>query len=120
MSKVLFGDLEKGQVLAALYNGAKPSKKYITEYDPKPMSEIEGKKMTLKTSNFSYIKGRLLLIIFVENTFNSKLYNKSNGNGTAEQIIESLRKTHDVNNEIIRLIHQKNLEMTIEEIKSEY
>ncbi len=117
MAKVSFENLEKAMVLAALYNGAKPSSTDIASYDPEPMTVAEGKELTFKRNHFDYIKGRILLIIFTENTFNSKLYNKHNGENAAESIIESLKETGDVNNSIISGIHQKNVDAIISKIQ---
>lgn len=117
MAKVSFENLEKAKVLAALYNGAKPSSTDIASYDPNPMSVSEAKQLTFNRNNFDYIKGRILLIIFVGNTFNSKLYNKHNGVDSAEKIIESLKETGDANNPLISNLHKKNVDSAISEIK---
>ena len=125
MAKIDFGelDLEKALVLAALYNGAKPSAKEIKKYDPQPMTVQEAKSIIFGRfgkENFDYIKGRTLLIIFVEKTFNAKLYNKNNGDGSAETIIESLVITGDINNDQIIKIHEKNVAKAIMEVNGKY
>jgi hypothetical protein len=117
---IYFGDLDKALVFAALYNGAKPSGKDIREYDPEPMTCTEAKKLVLTRKRFDYVKGRILLIIFVGDTFNQKLYNKNNGEGAAEIIIESLRLTGDVNNSEIVKIHKKNTKMEIKRMVEKY
>lgn len=120
MTTLCFGDLEKAKVLAALYNAAKPAGKDMASYDPTPMSYKEAKEISFNKSNFDYIKGRVVLVIFIGNTFNPKLYNKHNGQNAAETIIDSLQKTNDENNPIISKMHQKNVETAIREIKKKY
>jgi len=117
---ICFDDLEKANVLAALYNAAKPAFKQMSSYDPSPMTYKEAKQLTFSHSHFSHIKGRILLIIFIENSFNPKLYDKNNGEGAALKVIESLRKTNDPNNNTIRLLHQENMEKAINEVKNKY
>lgn len=115
-----FEDLEKAKVLAALYNAAKPAGKDIASYDPTPMSYQEAKAISFDRNNFDYIKGRILLVIFIGNKFNSKLYNKHNGKNAAEMIVSSLKKTNDENNQVISEIHQRNIDSAIGEIKNKY
>ena len=80
----------------------------------------EAKEIFFNKSNFDYIKGRVLLVIFIENTFNPKLYNKYNGQNAAEIIIDSLQKTDDENNSTISKMHQENVTRSIREIKKQY
>ena len=120
MAVIFFDDLDKALVLAALYNGAKAFGKDIKSYNPEPMTYAEAKKLVLKKKQFDYINGRVLLVIFIEDTFNSKLYNKNNGQDAAEIIVESLRKTGDANNLEISSLHKKNMEKETQRILKEY
>lgn len=120
MAIIQLGELEKASVLAALYNAAKPSIKELSSYDSTPMTYQEARAISFQQDRFDYIKGRIVLVIFVNSTFNSKLYDKNNGNNAAGKIIESLQKTGDVNNPTIVGIHKKNVNITMQEVKNKY
>lgn len=85
--------LSKAHVLAALYNGSRPLGMGMIQFDPKPMSVDEAQQIldTGKTY-FDYLKGRVMKIDLGGDELDTRLYNRDNGGGAAETIIESIWK----------------------------
>lgn len=105
--KVDIKDLDKSQVLAALYNAARPQGMGFCQYDPTPMDTIEAKEILNTTTSFDYLHGRVMKLSLKENAFDSSLYNRDNGYNAAEQVIKSLKETNDPNNDYIKFLHEK-------------
>jgi len=86
-------DLNPAQVLAALYNNAKTQGLGFLDFEKEPMS-VEQAQEILDSSNdkyFDYLKGRVMKIR-IEKSLDTALYNRDNGEGAAERVIENLRK----------------------------
>jgi len=97
--------LDKSEVLAALYNASKPQGAGFMHFDPSPMSVNEARTLLEQDTDFDYLKGRVMKISLSGDTLDPWLYNRDNGDGAAEQAIESLRGTGDVNGIVIRAQH---------------
>lgn len=83
-------DKNKAQILAALYNNSKPLGMGILHYDPTPMTEEEAAELLKQQTYFDYLKGRVMKINLAGDELQTWLYNRDNGDGKAERIIEAL------------------------------
>ena len=84
--------LNKAEVLAALYNNAKPQGLGFLQYDPKPMSVNEAEEILKQTTYFDYLKGRVMKVnLKSDKVFEERLYDRDNGYGAAQRAIDALR-----------------------------
>lgn len=85
--------LNKAEVLAALYNNSKPQGLGFLNFDAKNMTVAEAEEILKKTTDFDYLKGRVMKVnLSSDDSFEEWLYDRDNGNGAAEKAISSLRK----------------------------
>jgi hypothetical protein len=90
--------LNKAQVLAALYNASKPLGMGIIHFDPKDMTEEEAQKeidirLEFDSIYFDYLKGRVMKVdLTSDSEFDPYLYDRDNGEGAAQEVIDQLRK----------------------------
>lgn len=93
MSKVSIVGLDRADVLAALYNAARPQGMGFMHYDQKPMTTGEADAM-LKSgqSYFDYVSGRIMKVdLSSDKEVNVALYDRDNGVGAGQKTIDSLR-----------------------------
>lgn len=83
--------LDKAEVLAVLYNNAISQGLGFLHYDPKDMTVEEARKILETKTYFDYYKGRVMKVDLSKDTFDPYLYNRDNGSGLAEKLIEELR-----------------------------
>ena len=84
--------LRKSAVLAALYNASKPQGLGFLHFDPAPMTEEEAKELLQTSTYFDYIKGRIMKVdLSNDDGFEEWLYDRDNGNGAAQRVINQLR-----------------------------
>jgi len=85
-------NINKAKILAALYNGSKPLGLGFLHATPDDMTQEEAQKI-LDDGNteFDYLKGRVMKIDLSGDELDTDLYNRDNGQGAAERIIESIR-----------------------------
>jgi hypothetical protein len=95
MSISLVG-LDKGAVLAALYNASQPQGMGILQFDPKPMTPEEGNKLLKSTTYFDYLKGRIMKVDLSKEHLDPWLYDRDNGQGAAEAAIGKLKSVGSV------------------------
>lgn len=85
--------LNKAEVLAALYNNSKPQGLGFLHFDPKEMTVAEAEEILKQTTDFDYLKGRVMKVdLSSDDGFEEWLYDRDNGNGAAQRAIDSLRK----------------------------
>lgn len=84
--------VNKAQVLAALYNNAKVQGIGFLHADDKPMTENEAVSLLLSSDDkyFDYVKGRVMKIDLSGDEIDTRLYNRDNGEGAAERVIQGL------------------------------
>jgi hypothetical protein len=85
--------LDKAEVLAALYNRAKPLGLGFSQYTPEKMTKEEAQSILDeygKTKYFDYLKGRVIKVDLTNNEIRTDLYNRDNGQGAAENILAPL------------------------------
>ncbi|MEM4097705.1 MAG: hypothetical protein QXS81_03375 [Candidatus Micrarchaeaceae archaeon] len=89
--------LDKGEVLAALYNAASPVGMGYLQYNPKPMTPEEARNILKSQTDFDYLNGRPLKVnLSDEEAFDPRIYDSYNGQNAAAEVIRVLRKTHSV------------------------
>lgn len=83
--------LNKADVLAALYNASQPLGLGFLHFDPEPMTGEQAQEI-LDSSNgyFDYLKGRVMKIDLSTNQLNPRLYDRDNGEGAAQKVINQL------------------------------
>ena len=100
-------DLDKAEVLAALYNASRPLGMGFISYDSKPMTKEEAAVFLEKTTYFDYLNGRVMKIDLSGDELNPRLYDRDNGEGAAWRVIETLRRTGETNPIITQEIHRR-------------
>lgn len=84
--------LNKAEVLAALYNNSKPQGLGLLHFDPKDMTVEEAENILKETTDFDYLKGRVMKVnLSSDDGFEEWLYDRDNGNGAAQRAIDTLR-----------------------------
>lgn len=84
--------LDRADVLVALYNGSRPQGMGFMHYDPKPMLKEEAELLLQQQHYFDYLKGRVMKVSLKdEKQFSGSGYDRDNGNGAAQRIIDALR-----------------------------
>ena len=90
--------LDKGAVLAALYNAARAQGMGFFQYTPKPMTAAEARVILEGQTVFDYLNGRVLKVDLSEErtkgAFDPRLYDRDNGPGAAAAAIQALIETH--------------------------
>lgn len=86
--------LDKAAVLAALYNHARCQGMGYLHYDPKPMTVEEAQEILAKGQTyFDYHKGRVMKVDLSGGFLDTRLYDRDNGLGAAENaILEELTR----------------------------
>ncbi len=109
MANVSLIGLNKGGVLAALYNASKPQGMGFMQYDPKPMTVAEAQKILDGGQEyFDYHKGRVMKVDLSGDELNTWGYNRDNGVDAAEKAIQTLRESGNENDPAIRATHNGN------------
>lgn len=84
--------LDKGAVLAALYNASHPQGMGFLHYTPEDMTPEEGAELVAEHRYFDYLRGRVMKIDLSKDSLDPRLYDRDNGAGAAAAVIEKLRK----------------------------
>jgi len=83
--------IDKGKLLAALYNASKPQGMGFMHYNPEPMTAEEARALLADNTYFDYLKGRVMKVRIEGDELNPRLYDRDNGQGAAAYVIEQLR-----------------------------
>jgi hypothetical protein len=101
--------LDKGAVLAALYNASKPLGMGFLQYVPGDITPEEGNAIIYGRGDdikamfgeddirnvgnfyFDYLAGRVMKVNIEGDEFNPSLYDRDNGEGAAAKAIDSIR-----------------------------
>lgn len=86
-------NLNKGAVLAALYNNAKVQGMGIFQSKPGSMSIPEAEQILQESRDkyFDYLFGRVMKISLAGDEVDTRLYNRDNGPEAAERVISRLK-----------------------------
>lgn len=91
MTEIDLTGLDKADVLAALYNGARSQGFGRLHYTPEDMTREEAQALLEEGTYFDYVKGRVLKVDLGGNSLRTALYDRDNGEGAAARVIEELR-----------------------------
>jgi len=84
-------NLNKAEVLAALYNRAIPLERSVYFSRHEPMTPEKAQMLLdLGHTSFSELEGRALSVDLKKEEVDTRLYNRNNGNNAAENAIEWL------------------------------
>ena len=108
MPDVDISGLDRAEVLAALYNAARPQGMGFLHYKAESMTVEEAREQLAQgdRNSFDYVNGRVLKVDLSEDSFDSWLFNRDNGEGAAELAIQSLRLGEGTDNDTTRAIHE--------------
>lgn len=106
--KISIEGLDKAAVLAALYNASRPQGMGFLQYDPTPMTKEDAQKLldSYPQANFDYLQGRVMKVDLSGNDFSPFSYDRDNGSGAAEQALQALRLSGDVNPISVQVAHE--------------
>jgi len=84
--------MDKAEVLAKLYNHARPLGLGFLAYTPKQMSKEEAAKLLEMYENqeeiyFNYLEGRVMKVDLMGDEFDEFLYDRYNGTGAAKSAL---------------------------------
>ncbi|MEK7505777.1 MAG: hypothetical protein AAB597_02695 [Patescibacteria group bacterium] len=111
MATVCIAKLDKAAVLAALYNASKPQGAGFMHYNPEPMTGEQARQILEKnkSARFDYMAGRVMKIdLSKDDEFDPWGYDRDNGAGAAQRVIDSLRASGNTNNPVIDSTHKGN------------
>lgn len=97
--------LDKAEVLMALFNGARPQGMGFLHYDPKPMEKAVAQDILVRGTYFDYVQGRVMKVDLSGDSFSPWGYDRDNGKGAAETIIDTLRSTGETNPVAVEALH---------------
>lgn len=110
-------DMDKAEVLAALYNASRPLGMGFVQYDPAPMTREEAAGYLAWCTSFDYLKGRVMKIDLSKDALNPRLYDRDNGEGAAWRAITALRVTGKTNDKQSEDIHKRGVLASADEAK---
>lgn len=115
---VSIAGLDKAAVFAALFNGARAQGLGFLQYNPKPMTPAEAqKRFGGRFESFDYVDGRVMKIDLSGDEFDPWGYDRDNGAGAAQRVIDTLRSTGNVDHETIERQHLEGTHAAAEEVK---
>jgi len=98
MATINIEGMDKAAVLAALYNGSRPIGLGVLHYTKEDMIVDEARSLIANYKvgvrgnlYFDYLRGRVMKIRLSGDDLDTDLYNRDNGDGSAEKIINSLK-----------------------------
>lgn len=84
---------DKADVLAALYNHARAQGFGYLQYSPAQMTREEADALLAGTPDkrFDYVQGRVLKVDLSGHDLETRLYDRDNGEGSAQEAIETIK-----------------------------
>lgn len=82
--------LDKGAVLAALYNDATVQGLGFFHAKSGLMTAEQGNELLKEETYFDYLYGKVMKVDLSKDEFDPRLYDRDNGNGAALRAIESI------------------------------
>jgi hypothetical protein len=84
--------LNKAEILRRLYNNSRPIGLGFLQYDPKDMTLEEAEEILAQLTDFDYLKGRVIKVDLTSDVeFREWLYDRDNGEGAAQRVVDSIR-----------------------------
>ena len=92
MNKTIdISNLNKADVLAALYNNSRPLGMGFLQSDPQPMKAEEAQELLDSGQTyFDYLKGRVMKIDLKTDQLYPGLYDRDNGEGSVKRVIDGI------------------------------
>ena len=90
MKAIDISKCNKAKVLAALYNNSRPLGLGFLHATSEDMLEEEAADLLKEYTYFDYLKGRVMKIDLSGDELGTRLYNRDNGEGAAEAVLEGL------------------------------
>ena len=84
-------DLDKAVVLSKLYNASKTLGLGFLQEVAEPMTIPEAREILKDNTQFDYLYGKVMKIDLTHDSFDPWLYDKDNGEGKADRIIQEIR-----------------------------
>ena len=84
--------LNKGEVLAALYNNSMPLGMGILHFTPEDMTKEQGEELLKSQTYFNYLQGRVMKVDLSKDEFSPHLYDRNNGEGAAQRAIDTINE----------------------------
>lgn len=103
--RISIEDLDKAEVLASLFNGARTQGLGFKHPKTDEMTAREAQELLRGRTNFDYVFGRVLKVDLSGDSFDPWGYDRDNGSGAAEFVISKLRSTCMVNSEEVEIQH---------------
>ncbi len=88
-------NLDKADVLAALYNNSRPQGMGMIHFDPAPMTAKEARPFVERSTYFDYLKGRVLKVDIGGDVLDPWLYDRDLGAGAAARALSHLTRKAD-------------------------
>ena len=82
--------LDKGSVLAALYNNSQVQGLGYSQAEPGEMTPEEGADLLKEQTYFDYLKGKVMKVDLKGDELKPFLYDRDNGTGAAQAAIDTL------------------------------
>jgi hypothetical protein len=100
MAEISLIGLDRAEVLAALYNAAKPQGLGFLHADPATMTREEAAELLAAEEGyyagyFDYLKGRSLKVDLRGGVLTTWLYDRDNGQGAAQRALQPLLDRRD-------------------------
>jgi len=110
--------LDKAEVFAALYNGARAQGLGFLHYDSEPMTaETAQQRFGDEWGYFDYVDGRVMKVDLSGDELNPWEYDRDNGQGAAAVIIAALQATGDTYPEETERIHKEGTYQSATELE---
>lgn len=93
--------LDKAEVIKALYRGAQPLGLGVLSFETGGLQDSEAQQLAESGTYIDYLHGRVMKVDLSGDAFNEALYDRDNGQGKAQAIIDSLRNNTEYVEEFI-------------------
>lgn len=88
-------NLDKAQVLAALYDNAVSGGNGLMAYDPNPMTIEQARALLERQTSFDWLQGRVMKVDLGKDELDTFLYDRDNGDGAAARALAPLLSAGD-------------------------
>lgn len=91
--KINISSLDKAALLAALFNNSHAQGMGFLQPHAQNMTYEEAQSLLATSSYFDYVRGRVMKVDLGSDVLYTRLYDRDNGQGEAQRVIDSLRNT---------------------------
>lgn len=91
--KIDISNLDKAEVLRVLFNDSKQQGLgLLNPGGREPMSHAEASDIIKQTTNFDYLKGRVMKVSLDGDAFDPRWYDRDNGEGAAARAVARIKR----------------------------